>query len=227
MRLTGDGKRARLHMLNYGPRPVRDVRVRVLGHWKGVSPGMEDVETPDDAVEFTVPELTTYVAVDLGPVKVAESLRADADFELTADPEAGPWKAAPKVLITQDPFGKTIPGPATEVRSRWTEQNLYLLFTAPYTELNLKPNPQTTADTVPLWDWDVVEAFLGSDFEHIGHYLEFEVSPRGEWVDLDIDRGPPQAAARRGLELGVCRTRADRQASIISGMARCGYRSVR
>src|SRR5881409_1488654 len=35
-RLTGDGSRARLHLLNYGGRKVEGVRVRVLGVYKNV-----------------------------------------------------------------------------------------------------------------------------------------------------------------------------------------------
>jgi hypothetical protein len=37
----------------------------------------------------------------------------------------------------------------------------------------------------------VAEAFIGSDFEHIRRYKEFEISPRGEWVDLDINLEHP------------------------------------
>jgi len=29
--------------------------------------------------------------------------------------------------------------------------------------------------------------FLGSDFPDIKRYKEFEVSPLGEWIDLDVD----------------------------------------
>jgi hypothetical protein len=32
--------------------------------------------------------------------------------------------------------------------------------------LNLKPDPQPTVETSGLWNWDVAEAFIGSDFEH-------------------------------------------------------------
>ena len=74
----------------------------------------------------------------------------------------------------------------TEVRLRWSRQFLYVLFVGRYEAMYLKPNPQTTADTVPLWDWDVAEMFIGSNFENIQRYKEFEVSPQGEWVDLDI-----------------------------------------
>ncbi|MBL8221344.1 MAG: hypothetical protein JNL62_19075, partial [Bryobacterales bacterium] len=32
----------------------------------------------------------------------------------------------------------------------------------------------------------------GADFDNIGHYRELQVSPQGEWVDLDIDRKNPK-----------------------------------
>ena len=35
------------------------------------------------------------------------------------------------------------------------------------------------------------KAFIGADFEHIRRYKEFEISPQGEWVDLDIDLDKP------------------------------------
>ena len=39
---------------------------------------------------------------------------------------------------------------------------------------------------MPLWDWDVAELFIGADFSNIQRYKEFEVSPQGEWVDLNV-----------------------------------------
>src|SRR5262249_29131676 len=47
--------------------------------------------------------------------------------------------------------------------------------------------------TPKLWDWDVAEAFIGTNFEDIKKYKEFQVSPQGEWIDLAIDRAaqPP------------------------------------
>ena len=48
-------------------------------------------------------------------------------------------------------------------------------------------SPDPTKETNGLWDWDVVEAFVGSDYKNIRQYKELEVSPRGEWVDLNID----------------------------------------
>jgi len=82
--------------------------------------------------------------------------------------------------------------PSTTVRSQWTERDLYFSFTCPYRRLNLKPDPVTNAETDQLWDWDVAEAFIGSDYLNIGRYKEFQISPQGEFVDLDINRDHPE-----------------------------------
>lgn len=126
------------------------------------------------------------------PPAVFESLLVHRNFELSADPDAKQWKAAPRVLLTQDYLGKTIPGPPTEIRSRWSKTHLYLLFICPYKELHMKIDPKPAVETARLWNWDVVEAFIGSDVDHIAHYKELQMSPQGEWVDLDIDRDKPK-----------------------------------
>ena len=77
-------------------------------------------------------------------------------------------------------YGQTLKRYRTEIRSRWTENNLYFLFICPYEELNLKPSPSTSTETYQLWDWDLAEVFIGSDFQNIRRYLEFEMSPQGE-----------------------------------------------
>ena len=82
------------------------------------------------------------------------------------------------------------PGHRTEIRSRWTDKNLYLLFICPYEQLYFRSHPSTATETNKLWEADVAEVFIGSDFQNIKRYTEFQVSPRSEWVDLFIDRGP-------------------------------------
>jgi hypothetical protein len=118
---------------------------------------------------------------------LAGSHRAKADFELTANPAAAAWKNVKGVFAERGPQGEAVPGHRTEIRSRWTERNLYFLFICPYERLFLKENPSTTTETNLLWEWDVAEVFVGADFNHIRHYREYQVSPQGEWVDLDID----------------------------------------
>jgi hypothetical protein len=128
-----------------------------------------------------------------GQPAVLESVASDHDLPLTTDPRDAAWATAPNVLASRDRMGNAVSGPPTEIRSRWTKDHLYLLFICPYTELNLKPDPARSEETPRLWTWDVAEAFIGSDFERIWRYKEFQVSPQGEWVDLDIDRRDPQA----------------------------------
>lgn len=119
-----------------------------------------------------------------------KSARAMADFALTADPNSKDWRGVKGVKSERGPTGERTPGHRTEIRSRWTEKNLYFLFTCPYEQLYLTPNPSTTTETNKLWEWDVAEVFIGTDFQNIKRYTEFQVSPQGEWVDLMIDRGP-------------------------------------
>jgi hypothetical protein len=119
------------------------------------------------------------------------SVQSEADVKLDTNAHSSFWQEARPVVADRDNFGKPVPGFATEVRSRWTAANLYFLFICPYEELHLKPQPTTSSETNELWNWDVAEVFIGSDFKNIRHYREFEISPQGEWVDLDIDRSKP------------------------------------
>jgi hypothetical protein len=116
-----------------------------------------------------------------------ESTKSEQDVAPRTDPSLPFWQDAPPVAAEFGPFGKPLPRYRTEIRSRWTDKNLYFLFVCPYEQLNLKPSPSTLTETYRLWDWDVAEVFIGSDFRNIRRYKEFEISPQGEWVDLDID----------------------------------------
>jgi Carbohydrate family 9 binding domain-like len=120
-----------------------------------------------------------------------ESIWSDSDPRLDTNPTSAFWRGSPPVYMESDPHGSANPKYQTEIRTRWTDKNLYLLFICPYEQLYLKPDPVTAAETNELWNWDVAEAFIGSDFQHIRRYKEFEVSPQGEWVDLDIDLEHP------------------------------------
>lgn len=122
---------------------------------------------------------------------VIESGYANQDVALDLDPASAFWRASSPVYMEKDGFGKIVPRYRTEVRSRWTKNNLYFLFACPYEELHLKPSPNTQNETNELWNWDVAEVFIGSNFAEIKRYKEFEVSPQGEWVDLDIDLNKP------------------------------------
>ncbi len=72
-RLTGDGKRARLHLINYGGREIEGLRVRVRGTYSGGDayvPGsakvaLQDQVVADGAIEFSLPKIGAYAVVDL------------------------------------------------------------------------------------------------------------------------------------------------------------------
>lgn len=207
-RLTGDSKRARLHLLQYGARNRRQqsaglqaMRVRLFGRYKPTAlaaygadakAALGDLRHVAYSTEFWVPDFTTLAIVDLEALdSVLESTLAPADFALNPDPASREWRDAPRVTAKYDKSGEDVAGPPTEIRSRWTKDSLYLLYICPYTQLNLKPDPNAKAETPRLWNWDVAEAFIGADFDNIARYREFQVSPQGEWVDLDIDRSDP------------------------------------
>lgn len=111
--------------------------------------------------------------------------------------------------------------------AQWTPDNLYFLFICPYHELNLKPAPDVREETFKLWNWDVAEVFIGSDFRNIRRYKEFEVSPQGEWVDLDIDLDSPRPEDgwiwKSGLEAAA---RIDPVRKLWYGFMRIPYSSI-
>lgn len=127
----------------------------------------------------------TVVAAD---VPVIKSVYSSTDLPLTASPDAAHWRGIEPITIESDFSGQPLTGHRTEVRSRWTDQHLFLLYVSQYQTLYVKPQPVTNSETSRLWNWDVAEAFIGSDFDNIKKYKEFQVSPQSEWVDLDIDR---------------------------------------
>jgi hypothetical protein len=141
------------------------------------------------------------------PSNQATARFRDRDSPPDTNPHSSFWDGAPSVIAQANTFGDRVPELRTEVLAQWTPDNLYFLFICPYHELNLKPAPTVLEETYKLWNWDVAEVFIGSDFANIRRYKEFEVSPQGEWVDLDIDLDSPHPEDgwiwKSGLEAGA------------------------
>jgi len=135
--------------------------------------------------------LLSYSMAAAADQAVVESIHAIQDVSLDLDPTSPFWRASSPVYIENDTLGKVMPRYRTEVRTRWTKNNIYFLFVCPYQQLYLKPSPTPQQETNQLWNWDVAEVFIGSDFKDIRRYKEFEVSPQAEWIDLDIDLHKP------------------------------------
>jgi hypothetical protein len=72
-RLTGDGQRIRLHLLNYGGREIEGLRIRVRGAYRSGEAyvagagrlSLEDQVVADGATELTLPRLASYAVIDL------------------------------------------------------------------------------------------------------------------------------------------------------------------
>lgn len=156
-----------------------------------------------------------------------KSVYAAKDVALDTEPGSAFWRGASPVYAEVDGRGKVVPGYRTEVRSRWTGKNLYLLYVCPYEELYLKPSPVTKVETNELWNWDVAELFIGSDFNNIRRYKEFEVSPQGEWVDLDVDLDLPDHTVgwtwNSGFEVSA---RIDRKAKVWYAAMRIPFAAI-
>ncbi len=109
---------------------------------------------------------------------------------LNTDPNSATWAKASSTWIIKDcSHDIDYPKLKTEVHGFWTDSDLYLLFVSPYSELNLWLPADNSKDRLKLWDRDVVEFFLGDDWQDIKRYREFEIAPTGDWVDLAIDLG--------------------------------------
>ena len=115
------------------------------------------------------------------------SYQADKDVDPTADPGSPFWQDIRGVTIEKSVLGPVMPQSRAEVRSRWTRDHVYFLFIGPYQKLTLNPKPDSTNETYRLWEKDCFEVYLGADFEHTNRYREFQMSPHGEFLDLDID----------------------------------------
>ena len=99
------------------------------------------------------------------------------------------------MVTSHDRYGKPVANARTEIRGRWTGSHLHFLFTSQFEKMKLKPGPSKVKETWGLWEFDVVEIFIGYELSNIKRYKEFEISPMGEWVDLDVDQD------RKGLEV--------------------------
>jgi hypothetical protein len=75
----------------------------------------------------------------------------------------------------------------TQVQLLWSHEYLFLRFHCRYREIHAYADKAGRRDR--LWLRDVAEVFIRPGADEPGHYREFEISPNGDWLDLDIRRG--------------------------------------
>jgi len=117
-------------------------------------------------------------------VRMLELLDADGF------PSSSSWEVSAPLRFNADWQGKNAdPERETEVRLLWTPESLFVRFQAKYRVITVFPNAEPSGRRDQLWDRDVAEVFLQPDPSHLRRYKEFEVSPNGFWIDLDIAPG--------------------------------------
>jgi hypothetical protein len=128
------------------------------------------------------------------PSKTLRNTAVAAPFSGSLDAAGSPpskaWRSAKPVLFDADWQGKNAdPHRKTEVRLLWTPDFLYLKFVARYRIITVFDDANLGGRRDKLWDRDVAEVFLQPDPTQPRRYKEFEVSPNGFWIDLEIANG--------------------------------------
>ncbi len=119
------------------------------------------------------------------PRAVATEWKNSMDAEGFPPPKA--WESAAPITFCADwQGGNADPERFTEVRLLWTRENLLLQFRARYRVITVFPDAEPSGRRDLLWERDVVEAFLQPEPAPLRRYKEFEVSPNGYWLDLEI-----------------------------------------
>ncbi len=108
------------------------------------------------------------------------------DIPLNAADPAGEWARANPLTFSTDWRGEIQEGSETLVRILWNSETLYLRFVCRFRELYVFSDSEANGRRDHLWDRDVAEAFLQPDPSRPRFYKEFEISPNGMWIDLDI-----------------------------------------
>jgi alpha-galactosidase len=136
------------------------------------------------------------------PAKEIIAAAVSHEIVLNAGRPAPEWDSVPPVIFCSDWQGKNPdPDRQTRVRVLWSRDTLYLRFECHYRSLHVFPDSDPKGRRDHLWDRDVAEAFLQPDPSRPHAYKEFEVSPNGLWVDLDISPG-----AKPDLNSGLTRS---------------------
>jgi alpha-galactosidase len=121
-------------------------------------------------------------------------------------PDTKDWDAASSISFCADwQANQSDPERTTDVRVLWSPETFFLRFDCRYREIWVFDDSDSNGRRDGLWDRDVAEAFLQPDQFGTRNYKEFEVSPNGFWVDLQISEAP-----RRDLKSGLrCAARID------------------
>ena len=105
-------------------------------------------------------------------------------------PDSCAWAKCSPLRFAHDWKGENAdPARSTEVQLLWTPDALFVRFQAKYRNITVFPDAREDGWRDELWNRDVAEVFLQPDSRDAWKYKEFEVSPNGLWIDLDMASG--------------------------------------
>jgi len=142
------------------------------------------------ALNYTVWKMNPPPSRSLDGLPTAMALRFAGQPDAEGFPDKTAWEKAPAVQFEKDWKGENAdPERATEVRLLWTPKTLYVRFQARYRTITVFADARADGWRDELWNRDVAEVFLQPDSRDPWKYKEFEVSPNGLWIALDIANG--------------------------------------
>src|SRR5438132_13772833 len=122
--------------------------------------------------------------------RTAVAVRLNDALDANGFPSSSSWELSAPLRFNKDWQGKHADAEReTEVRLLWTPEILFVRFQAKYRVVTVFNDAEPNGRRDQLWDRDVVEVFLQPDPSQLRRYKEFEVSPNGSWIDLDIAPG--------------------------------------
>lgn len=129
------------------------------------------------------------------PVPTILARRTTRDFKPDGDLGKEIWQTAKPVRLECRMIdGAPYPDLSTSVRMLWSASALYIGFECPFSKLTVFEPVRSNGKRfdlkkkgVSLWERDVVEAFIGTDGDKPGHYVEFEVAPTNERLDVMVN----------------------------------------
>jgi alpha-galactosidase len=141
-------------------------------------------------LNYTILAMNPASASPTGKLPTAVAVYLKEQIDPGGFPSEASWEQAPAVRFSSNWKGEEAdPQRETELRLLWTHDTLLLRFLARYRELHVFPDARPDGWRDQLWERDVAEAFLQPDAGDPLVYKEFEVSPNGFWIDLNISHG--------------------------------------
>ena len=174
----------------------------IQGDWRISSIGL-----PEDVLRKIYFDNARKLLVHSLPFVTLRASRIAKDFEPSTLRKSAEFAAATPFFLEQETLSGTARTElSTECRAVWSDRYLYLSYDCPFTKLTaFSPvlGQERIQQGKALWDKDVVEAFVGSDASHPGHYTEYEWAPNGESLDLRIRRPDSDFVWSSGMKSAV------------------------